>query len=145
LLVVLVVGAISAEHIGRSNRTSQYSIDDYLLLREIVDTYDELAVTPHVLTETSNLLGQFSEPLKRACFATLAEMVPQWREDRVAASALVREEVFLRLGLADSSAFHLSATDVTVLTDDLDLYLATSRSGRRSINFAHRQAERGLV
>ena len=44
LLVVLVLGATSPEHIERFKRTCMYSIDDYLLLREIVDTYDELGL-----------------------------------------------------------------------------------------------------
>jgi predicted RNA-binding Zn ribbon-like protein len=102
-------------------------------------------VTPHVLTETSNWLGYLQDPLKRACFATLAEWVPQWHEHQAAATALVQEEVFLRLGLTASAIIQASAANVTVLTDDLDLYVAAVGAGRDSINFTHRREDRGLV
>lgn len=145
LLVLLLLGRTSTEHIETFHRTRQYTVDDYHLLLETVDTYDALVVTPHVLTETSNLLGQLADPLRTTCRRTLAAMVPQWQEHQAAASALVQEEVYLRLGLTDSAVVQLGRTNVTVLTDDLDLYLATATAGRNPINFTHLRAQRGLV
>jgi len=145
LLILLVLGRTSTNHIERFHRTRQFTVADYLLLLEIMDAYDGLIVTPHILTETSNLLGQLGDPLRANCRATLAQMVPLWQEHHTSASMLVQEAVYLRLGLTDSAVVQLARDNVTVLTDDLDLYRATTAEGRDSINFTHRRAQQGLL
>ena len=44
---------------------------------------------------------------------------------------------FTRLGLADASILACPPQDLTVLTDDLHLYLALQRRGAEVINFHH--------
>ena len=143
LLVVVVLGAVRPGHIERFNRTRQYSTDDYLLLLDIINDFDQLVVTPHVLAETSNLLGQLTEPLRATCLAYLASVLPDWKEEWRPASTLVNKVVYLRLGLTDTAAYQMAAEQVTVLTDDFDLYKATLEAGRSTINFSHRREESG--
>lgn len=145
LLLLLVVGGVRLDQIERFGRTRKYSVADYYLLLDIMDGFTEVIVTPHVLTETSNLLGQLGEPLRGQCLAALGCLVSDWDERWTAASDLVREAVYTRLGLTDSAVLQEADTNTTILTDDLDLYLAVSAVKRTSINFTHLRAERGLL
>ena len=47
---------------------------------------------------------------------------------------------FLLLGLADAALLALDESDATLLTADLDLYLAASRAGRPAVNFTYHKA-----
>ena len=143
LLFVLVVGCTSREHIGRARRTEKYLPADFDLLQTSLAEFEQILVTPHVLAETSNLLGYLSEPLLSKTRRILAGMVPLWTERFNQASELICTPTFVRLGFTDSALFSTASASITLLTDDLPLYLAACKDGRAAINFTHLREERG--
>ena len=145
LLFVLVVGYTSRSHVGRARRTEQYSIEDFDLLQATLSEYDEILITPHVLAETSNLLGYISEPLLTQTRTTLRLLMPQWQERFTEGIEIAEIPIYLRLGITDSALFSTSSVSITLLTDDLPLYLAASRAGRSAINFTHLREARGTL
>lgn len=145
LLFVLVVGNVSRDHVGRARRTEQYSPEDFDLLHSSLAEYDQVLVTPHVLAETSNLLGYLSEPLLSRSRAIMAAMMLYWDERFHRGSELTSTSTFLRLGLTDSALFNVSSATTTLLTDDLPLYLAASQAGRLAINFTHLRLAQGTL
>lgn len=145
LLFVLIVGYTSRGHVGRARRTEQYSIEDFDLLQTTLAEYDEVLVTPHVLAETSNLLGYISEPLLSQTRATLRLLMPQWQERFTKSIEITEIPIYLRLGITDSALFATSSASVTLLTDDLPLYLAANRAGHSAINFTHLRLARGTL
>lgn len=145
LLFVLIVGYTSRSHVGRARRTEQYSIEDFDLLQNTLAEYDEVLVTPHVLAETSNLLGYISEPLLTQTRITLRLMMPLWQERFTKGIEIAENSIYLRLGITDSALFSTSSASITLLTDDLPLYLAASSAGRSAINFTHLRQERGTL
>ena len=102
-------------------------------------------VTPHVLAETSNLLGYLAEPLLSKTRVILGTMVTRWREIFTPCTEITKAPIYLRLGVTDSALFSAASATTTLLTDDLPLYLATSKAGRRAINFTHLRQERGTL
>lgn len=145
LLFVLVVGCTSREHVGRARRTEQYSVEDFDLLQTTVSEYDEVLVTPHVLAETSNLLGYLAEPLLSRTRATLAALLLPWHERFTRGTELTGTSVYLRLGLTDSALFSAASPSTTLLTDDLHLFLAVGNANRSAINFTHLRQQRGTL
>ena len=145
LLFVLIVGHMSRDNVGRARRTEQYSVDDFDLLQTKLAEFDEVLVTPHVVAETSNLLGYLAEPLLSAARARLAALLPAWHEHYTRSAALIATPVYLRLGLTDSALFSMASASVTLLTDDLHLFLAAESDGRSAINFTHLRQQWGTL
>jgi|tagenome__1003787_1003787.scaffolds.fasta_scaffold20988697_6 hypothetical protein len=137
LLLVLIVGSHDRNQVERFKRTRAYTADDYDLLTRFVAGFGELAVTPNVLTEVSNLVGQLSEPLRGRVLASLAMLAIQVPERYFPSSDMVREPDFLRFGLTDVSVLLTARGQVAVLTDDLPLYLKLSALDLYVVNFNH--------
>lgn len=137
LLVLLVVGSISERSIEAHKRTRTYDLKSFRLLAGIIGSPDMLVSTPHILAETSNLLRQCAEPLKRQLSVGFAALVGVLREDQVAARQAVASGHFQRLGLTDAAVLELGRAELALLTDDLDLYLAAANAGLSCQNFSH--------
>ena len=145
LLFILVVGHTSRDHVGRARRTEQYSPEDFDLLQSALSDYDKVLVTPHVLAETSNLLGYLSEPLLSKTRSTLGQMLARWNEHYAPCIELIDAPIYLRLGVTDSALFTAASATSALLTDDFPLYLAASTAGRDAINFTHLRQARGTL
>jgi predicted nucleic acid-binding protein len=145
LLVLLVVGATSKTLIGVHDRLAAYSEADFDLLNDYLAAASQIVVTPHTLTESSNLLRQIRNPARDRISATLKALIGR-AEERFADSQTVAEHAdYLRLGLTDCALMTVAAGDEELLTVDLDLYLAALRRGGRAVNFNHVRVEAGLL
>jgi hypothetical protein len=96
-----------------------------------------LVTTPNVMTETSNLAGQLSEPLRGKALAVLAEIIVKSEERHYPSATLVEEQVYVQLGLTDTAVARAAREQVAVLTDDLPLYGRLASSGADVFNFNH--------
>lgn len=139
LLVLLVVGSASEDFIDRHKRTSAYGREDFRLLRTILLEAEGLVLTPHVLAETSNLARQFKRPGVDLIGGVLRGLIERSREVAIPARDAVRRVEFRYLGLTDAALLAVDADDITLLTDDFDLYHASLSAGRKPINFSHRR------
>jgi len=141
LLVLLVVGGVSPEQIGRYKRTSAYTRADYRLLCEFVAGFKRLVTLPHVLAEVSNLTDMPGEDLGVAR-RLLAEQIEVMEESAVASRAAAGHASYSRLGLTDAAIVELmKREDCLVLTEDVGLYEALGRAGVQVVNFAHLRAQ----
>lgn len=136
LLVLLVVGVISPTCIARHRRLREYSIDDFLLLGSIVARAKQLLTTPNILSETSNLSSQIAEPWRSRIASGLARLIERHEEIYLASTVATTRSEFVRLGLTDSVTLAL-CENASLLTVDLELYLAASRAGHDAQNFNH--------
>jgi hypothetical protein len=143
LLLLLVVGTASRDYISKHRRLKAYTDADFILLTRILSRATKVIVTPNTLRETSNLAGYIAEPARTHIYELLralaeaAETEEQYIESKVATA---RTE-FVRLGLTDSALLQLATTSHTLLTVDLDLYLAALKQGLNAENFTY---HRGL-
>lgn len=113
---------------------------EFDLLTGILGRARRVVVTPHVLTEVSNLAGQLTGDLGRAAFEALARFTPEFVEVSEASAEIVQEPLFARLGLTDAAVVRAARGVLTVLTDDQALYTALAYAGVRVYNFAHLRA-----
>lgn len=137
LLILFVVGTASRGYIEKHKRLTEFTVEDYDALLKIISAASAVLVTPNTLTETSNLSAHIGEPAKSEIFKVLRSVVASSEETYVPSRKASERKEFVRLGLTDASLIEMSSDETTVLTADLDLYLAVLNKGASAINFNH--------
>lgn len=137
LLLLYFVGLYDQELIERWGRTNDRFVSvDYDTLLLLLERFDRLVVTPHVLTEVSNLLGYLTEPAKTECRELFGHIIRSLMEEkRTTGKDLSKHQIFLSLGIVDASIADAAAGSYLVLTDDLDLYGYLENEGVAVLNF----------
>lgn len=139
LLVLLIVGSIGRDLIAKHRRLCHYDKESYDILREnFIGKVTRLFVTPHILTETSNLLGYDSQKqtfLRRLQLIIKSEST---QEMPLASKSVARRNEFERFGLTDTVLLSVIKPETPLITDDLDLYReALKVCPNAAINFTH--------
>ena len=142
LAILLAVGLTKREYTARHKRLTKYDATDLDILAGLIDRSSGVIFTPNVLTETSNLARQISEPARTEVAATLARLISRAEEHVVASRRAVLRPEYLRLGLTDAVLSETLQTGTVLITDDLDLYLAASTAGLSVLNFNHLRDQR---
>lgn len=72
LLLLFYVGGYDRNLVERFPRTAdRFVASDFDTLNGLLASFDKVATTPHILTETSNLLGQLGGHARTGCFEML--------------------------------------------------------------------------
>ncbi len=135
LLVLLVVGLTNRKYIEKhKNLYPVYNSKHFDLLLAIVRSAPKIICTAHILTETSNLLRQVSDPIRSEIMAVFRTLILSADERPLQAAKASESPIFIRLGLTDAAIVSLDPDEVQILTVDHDLHIASSRSGFEAIN-----------
>lgn len=136
LLLLFFVGGYDRSLVERFRRTAdRFVASDFDTLANLLMGFERIVTTPHILTETSNLLGQLSGRARIECFGWLARGIPNMRETHVAGAELAQLEPFVKLGITDASVIEVAAAPYLVLTDDFRLYNFLANRGTDVLNF----------
>ena len=134
------MGRVGEQFIAKHGRLQQFVVEDYRILRNLLDIVDQVFVTPNTLTETSNLLAQHGEPERSRFFEQLRSTIEESREIQVVSEVASKNREFRRLGLTDAALLEVATVETPLLTVDLDLYLAAlTRDQDTAMNFRHIQ------
>lgn len=139
LLLLYLIGGKDPKLLDRARRLNAYIEEDFYLLVEFIEAsgFTQLASTPHILTEASNLIGLERDLLRSLGRDALKEYVQHCNEITHAACLLVDEPEFNRLGLTDVAIRFASNLPAFVLTADLPLYMHLANEGVEVVNFNH--------
>lgn len=138
LALLLVVGLTDRSFVGRHKRLTVYSEEDFDHLVSILDQSSKIEFCPNVWSETSNLVRYAPMGIRAAVSRTLASLIETVTENYVESREASKRSEFSALGLTDSVLLYLAERGGTLLTADLDLYLAAQRAGyRTAVNFNH--------
>ena len=142
LLVLYTVGATSRSYISKHKNLKNYTEEDFDILLEIISSVKNVLVTPNTLTETSNLALQIGNPAKEEIRLCLKRIIELTEESYIKSVDAVRNSHYSFLGLTDAALLEFANTGkgpskITLLTTDLDLYIASFSSKIQSINFNH--------
>ena len=99
LLLVLLVGSVDRAHVARFTRTRQYDEQDFDYLLALIAGYQERVVTPHILTELSNLAGHLEGSYRDEARLALRRLTLGAREHCDPSVDVVSSDLFSRLGL----------------------------------------------
>ncbi len=106
-LVLLIVGMIDENLVGKHKRTSIYSRRDYQELRLVIKDFRRLVVLPNVWTEVDNLLNRFSGNHKWSYITLIKSMLEQTTERYVASVTGGVSDYFMSDGLTDALLIEL--------------------------------------
>lgn len=129
LLVLLVVGSVGREFVGKHRRLRGYTAADYDILAALISRVDRLLATPHTLAEASNLLAQHGDPEKTRFFRRFRVVIQESEEVFVSADAAAGNAHFERLGLADAALLEAVSENAPLLTADANLHAAALENG----------------
>lgn len=137
LLLLLILGSFDENLIGTFKRLAMFTVDDFHELQRLVSKFRAIRVTPHILTEVSNLANSLPEREKRSW----AEYFRKWildelQEQQVPAVQLVKSESFLHFGITDAALAEASR-DTFIVTVDNRLASYLQRQNLRVLNFNH--------
>lgn len=135
LLLLFLVGTYDVHQLRRFRRTKQFEPEDFLVLDAFLQQFGKVVTTPHVLTETSNLLGQLSGRVKIGCFVLLREIISRMLEHRMPAATIAADPGYIQFGITDAAIAEASPGAYLVITDDLPLFGYLSSRGVDVLNF----------
>ncbi len=136
LLVLFLVGSVNKRRILDFNRTQNFTIEDFDLLKRFIFWFGKLIATPHVLSQTSDLAHLTGNELQKIRYL-FRSIVEQIEESYDTSRALVGHPLFERLGLADAAIATVCSRGILVLTADVTLQLALQQRGADALNFNH--------
>lgn len=137
LLLLFIYGYVDRDNISTKKRTNKYSPDDFDLLYRILQRFNKIIYTPHILTEVSNLLEKDNNRFYYQVAATVQNLISAKNEIYVQSDVLVLENPFLQFGLADTGIYNVAKSGILIITDDLPLYGYLSGQDLDVINFSH--------
>lgn len=137
LLLLYFVGLYNKGLIERWSRTADRFVEvDFDTLSVLLEGFERLVVTPHILTEVSNLLGNLSDPAKTVCYELLARAMRMTMYEKYTRGVdLSDSPVFGLFGITDASILDAAVGPYLVLTDDLPLYAYLQGNGVEVLNF----------
>lgn len=137
LLVLLVVGSVDPRRISSLKRLSDYTNDDFAILKSFVLRFRHpLYTTPNILTEVSNLIGCNNER-QRQELRVLHGLVSNMQE--IVSKSLETmndfQNSYLKFGLSDATIHRIAEDNLLVLTEDFDFCYYLQGKGVNAINF----------
>jgi hypothetical protein len=132
VLMLLIVGTWDRQAIRSHRRTAIFTPADFDILQNQLTRYAGVVITPGILTEVSNLMGndfhaRIAETIRVVCKPCMEIHRPK--------DEILKRSTFSRLGFGDSSILAMLADDTVVLTDDIQLYLQVLYEGHEALNF----------
>jgi predicted nucleic acid-binding protein len=137
LLILLAVGYCDKKQIGKAPRVKEFEPDHFDVLDDYVRGFDRVILCPNILTETSNLLSKFKGELGLQLRDWIKNLAAMHQEHYVTSKEATNDQSYAKLGLTDAVLLALSKSDVTLITADLDLYLAAIARKQPAVNFNH--------
>ena len=130
LLILLFVGLLDPEHIENCNRLSiksGFTKEDFSLLVKILENFDpEIIISPHVLTELSNMsknsmgLGE----KKEAYFNLMINRLKNFHEEHITLSELLGLDLehVIKFGVSDLGVIETAKKlDAVILSRDFNM------------------------
>ena len=144
LSILFVVGLTKRDYICKHKRLQGYDEVDFDNVSQIIAQSDGVIFTPNVLSETSNIIRYgVNDPLRSELAIKLGVIISNADERVIESRDAVRRREYVRLGLTDAVLLELLARcGATLLTIDLDLYLAASNAGLNTVNYNHIKEQR---
>jgi hypothetical protein len=149
VLLLFLIAVFKPSLIGKK-RLEKYDEPAGNLLVDYVGQFQRILTTPHVLAETSNLARQIvGGRLRQDLFSGLHPLFCLQESGSfkqiIVDGAAIDATIFQRIGLTDSGLTELVKNGEFLLTDDLDLYVASVTTGGIAINFTHMREAVGII
>lgn len=143
LVCLLFAGMLDEASIPNVKPTKAYSVNDYLLLKQVLAPFRNrmIRTTPNILTEVSNILGNAYHGDRRAEFRKALKIAARqlFAESYFDSESVRRRAEHEKFGLTDSAIIAACQADerYRLLSDDLNLVQYAGGQQVDAINFNH--------
>jgi len=144
LLILLITGYYDKSYIKKFKRTAKYSIEDFENLSKIVDGFNNIVTTPHILAEVSNLCINRKGPDDsnntgfENFIKVLIDTIYQLKEVYLEKNSILILDYFDYLGVTDSAIIEIARKNkYNVITDDAGVFRMLSKFKIPVININH--------
>jgi len=124
-LLLFLVGFYHPKSLGKFN----YKEHEFIILIEFLKNFPKRLVTPHVLTEVSNLtkirLGEYFPEFIRASIKHLDSV----EEEYVSKDEIIKRDDLPKFGITDASLLELADKGKLLLTEDAPLFYYCGNKG----------------
>ncbi len=100
-LIVYLLGLMDPDIIKTHKRTQIYEPEDFFFLANIIQDPSNILVTPNTITETDNLLNNFSGERKYTYILAIAEMIRTASEHYIQSNRVIEAPHFISHGITD--------------------------------------------
>ena len=136
VLLLKLVAETDRSLLGTFKRVNLFTLGDVPKLASLLEQYQELVTTPHVLAEVSNFLDQAPAHRRADLIRSFSTFIQNSRGAFERAKQLVTASDFESLGITDTALLSLSS-NLTVVTTDYELWGRIVRVGGNCVNFNH--------
>lgn len=136
LLVLFIVGGTDLAYIGKHKNCTnrKYTEEDYNAILSLALASSGVVTTPQILSETSNLLRQTSEPIKQEVTALLRLYIKEKDEIYIHSSTSADDNFYSILGFSDVSILSAMDENTVLVTDDGPLHSAACSRSLQAIH-----------
>jgi hypothetical protein len=117
VLLLLLVASVDISLLRSYKRVSQFTTQDVTALQDLLRSFPELATTPHVLSETDNLIDQAPAYRRQDLKDALVRFIERAPERFRSAKELATFDAFIPLGLTDCGLIDFQQEAMVVTTD----------------------------
>ena len=121
LLLVLLIGGVDRQRVGKFKRTADFGEDTFDVLVEFLQAFEKKVTTPHVLTEVSNLASSLYGDDRKLFFHAFRTFVMNSQEVSIPSAEAVIDENLAAFGLTDTIILSEAAGKYLLITTDLAL------------------------
>jgi len=142
LLLLYLIGMFDENYINRFKRTKKYSIDDFKIVKNIINYFRKIIVTPQILAEISNLSKDIKDPFLSKYFSKLIDIIKDSEELYINKNDLLKPLLLPKYGFTDVSI--IESADVhnhLIFTDDFPLSGYLCKYEMDVFNFNHIRTE----
>jgi len=137
LLLLFTIGSYNLELIKKFKRTSKFNRGDFQDICWIVNYFDKIITTPHILTEVSNLSNQLQDKCKDIYFNVFFEKLKILEEKNIPLRKAMEDTKIRKYGLSDAVIHTIANDKYLIITDDFPLSSILLSKGVDVINFNH--------
>lgn len=141
LLVLLLVGHVSPDHVPEFKRTRQYSKEDHVVLDSLLSKFSRIVTTPNVLTEVGNLANALSGKYRADFPRIFSAYIQRTLEEYVPSQEICETAEFARFGLADTCILEACKSGLLLMSDDFPLVGYAKSVGLDAFNFNNVRGE----
>lgn len=139
VFVLYIVGLIDKEYIEKFIKTKEFSKREFEILLERINSFENIVITPHVLTEFSHFtleVNGFRDDYKKVVKELLVGMQGgNLREEQSGILKILGNTKIYYLGIADVSLMEICTEDSVVITSDGRLADKLREDGKNALKF----------
>ena len=141
-LLLFFVGSYDPQQVAAFKRTQKYDAEAFEIVIGVLNWFEVVVVTPHILTEVSNFSRELPDHPHAAYFANVAAHLVNFKERFLDALRLSTSPYFARFGVTDTAIIETPPGKHLVFTDDFALFNTLQSRGVDALNLNHLRAVR---